>query len=124
MKHLYRKNYGFTLIELLVTMTIIGVLASVAIPQYTSYKQRAFDSLALSDLRNVALAEEAYFTDEDRYLSCEDATCLELPGLVALSRGVRVTISISDENFNGTAHHERGTSRVYHWSSAEGGLIP
>jgi len=35
-----RKNHGFTLIELLVTVTVIGILAAIAVPAYTKMLER------------------------------------------------------------------------------------
>jgi prepilin-type N-terminal cleavage/methylation domain-containing protein len=58
---------GFTLIELLVVVVIIGVLAAIAIPRFGSSKSKAYLTSMKSDLRNLASAEEAFFSDSARY---------------------------------------------------------
>jgi prepilin-type N-terminal cleavage/methylation domain-containing protein len=60
---------GFTLIELLIVVVIIGILAAVAIPQFSSTKEKAFDAAAKSDLRNLMSAQEAYLYDFGTYAS-------------------------------------------------------
>ncbi len=58
---------GFTLIELLIAVVIVGILAAVAVPQFTSTKERAFDAAAKSDIRNLMAAQEAYFFAKQAY---------------------------------------------------------
>ena len=114
---------GFTLIELLIVMAVVGALLAIAIPQYSSYRKRAFDTRAQVDLRNVALAEEAYFLDYESYLDCANLTCTNLPGIRTLSNGVSLAVTATATGFIGTAKHPKGTGRVFTWDTDRGGLV-
>ena len=58
---------GFTLIELLIVVVIIGILASIAIPKFSSTKERAYVAKMKGDLRNFATAQESYLGDNQVY---------------------------------------------------------
>lgn len=64
---LNKNKQAFTLIELLVTVTIIGILSSVAIYGLTSVRQKAQDTSHLSNLRDLQLALEAYRSVNGKY---------------------------------------------------------
>jgi len=58
---------GFTLIELLIVVAIIGILAAVAIPQFSQYRGKAYNSAAQSDLRNLKTTMESHHYDYQSY---------------------------------------------------------
>ena len=64
-----RSNKGFTLIELLIVVAIIGILAAIAIPQFSSYRAKAYNSAANADLKNLKTGMEAYMADQQAYPS-------------------------------------------------------
>jgi prepilin-type N-terminal cleavage/methylation domain-containing protein len=62
-----KNQKGFTLIELLVVVAIIGILAAIAIPQFSAYRAQSFCSSVEADVKNTVTAEEAYFATYQAY---------------------------------------------------------
>ncbi|MBV5338614.1 MAG: prepilin-type N-terminal cleavage/methylation domain-containing protein [Deltaproteobacteria bacterium] len=62
-----RSKKGFTLIELLIVVAIIGILAAIAIPQFSAYRAKAYNSSANSDLKNMKTGMEAFMADNQVY---------------------------------------------------------
>jgi type IV pilus assembly protein PilE len=61
------KSKGFNLIELMVTVAIIGILASIAIPSYRQYIERAKASDALNVLAATGISMDQKLQDTGSY---------------------------------------------------------
>ena len=71
--HEKKNQKGFTLIELLVVIAIIGVLATIVLVSLNTARSKARDSRRVSDLRQLALALEMYYDDNDAYIDSSGA---------------------------------------------------
>ena len=65
-RKLHRQN-GFTLIEVMIVVAIIGILASIAIPQFQNFSIRSRRSEANELLRAVLTAQDAYLAIYNHY---------------------------------------------------------
>ena len=66
---LNQKKYcdGLTLVELMIAVAIVGMLASIAIPAYEDYKERARVYQAVSDIGAMSALIEASYQDNRYY---------------------------------------------------------
>ena len=92
---------GFTLIELMIVIAIIGILAAIAIPQFNSYRKKSYNASAMSDLRNAATAEEAYFVDAQTY-GADSALSINT------GQNVHLSASGDTDSYTITAYHSSG----------------
>jgi general secretion pathway protein G len=61
-----RAEAGFTLIELMIVMTIIGILAAIAIPSYVNAVKHAREAVLREDLHTLRTAIDSYTEDKEK----------------------------------------------------------
>lgn len=94
------KKNGFSLIELVVAMGIVGILAAIAIPAYTSYTKTANRTDAVRTMTYDAQALERCYSQSFTYLGCASAAA----GSLASAQGYyTVTIAPTANSFTITA---------------------
>jgi general secretion pathway protein G len=57
---------GFTLVELMIVMTIIGLLAAIAIPSYIQSVKKAKEAVLREDLHTMRTAIDSYTVDKEK----------------------------------------------------------
>ena len=68
----FARNSGFTLVELLVVMVILGLLASLVLPNFFGQAASARKKTALVQMRTLGTALDAYALDTGRYPSSSE----------------------------------------------------
>ena len=96
-----RNQKGFTLIELLIVIAIIGILAAIAIPQFSAYKRRAYDSDSKANLHNLFLACKAYWGDFTGADDCDEGDMLGTT--FGFQQSTYITVTITDGTEDGYA---------------------
>jgi type IV pilus assembly protein PilA len=62
-----RSSRGFTLIELMIVVAIIGILAAIAIPNFTRFQSKSKQSEAKTNLKALYTAAKSYLAEKDTF---------------------------------------------------------
>ena len=65
---------GFTLIELMIVVAIVGVLASIALPEYGRYVSRTYAAGTVAETASLRLAVVVCMADTGRIAGCDGGT--------------------------------------------------
>jgi type IV pilus assembly protein PilA len=113
-----RSTSGSTLTELLIVVCVIGLLAALAIPQFSNQRAKGVDSQMKSDLKNAATAMESYFAHRQEYPT-------SLSGISVFgfkqTTGVTLTINVtSPSSFTLGASKPGGSQASFTYDSTTG----
>jgi type IV pilus assembly protein PilA len=67
---MYRRSTGFTLVELMIVVSVIGILAALAIPNFIRFQARSKQAEPKANLRAAFTAERAYYSEHSYFSSC------------------------------------------------------
>jgi len=113
MKALWDKNRqeGFTLIELMIVIALIGILAAIAIPQYSNYRNRAYNAKAVSELKSFHKTCMVYFIDAPTAPAC---TTAEVAATFVPASDVTIAMVNSTlNNWSATAKYNEPNTQLY-----------
>ena len=114
-------NKCFTLIELLVVVLIIGILAAIALPQYTKAVERSRMSEAVQTLGDLATAQSIYYMQHNRFatgFTGENSIASGDMTIADPSANGRWTYTVTGGTDNGTMTAQR-TGGMYNGGSLQ-----
>ena len=114
-----KKNHGFTLVELLIVVLMIAVLSATVIKQYNKYKIKALDTRSLASLRQLIVAQENYYIDNETFAASTTA----IPNWVDDQR-ITIQITRSDnDSWAGYSYHSGGVYKHCFNANTKSGIV-
>ena len=133
-----KQQQGFSLMELMIAVVIVGILAAIAIPNYSDYVTRSRIPEATAELSNLRVRMEQFFQDNRSYptagcAATADATHIAVPTgdsfnftcattattftVTAAGKGTMAGFTYTIDNFNGKTSAFTGTGSSAGWTA-------
>ncbi len=112
-----RRDAGFTLLELLIVMTIIGLLAAIAVPAYVSNVRSAKEAVLREDLHTIRTAIDSYTVDKQKGPQSLDdlvqAGYLRTMPMDPMTHRADTWVTVQDTNLNSVDQTDPGIGDVH-----------
>jgi len=113
----HNKGNGFTLIELMIVVTIIGILAAMAIPRFMRASVKAKQTEAKGILKQIYVMERAYRQEKECYYPSDGSSITVQPGEnipplcveIMIPAYYSYTVTGTATSFSATAGSKRAT---------------
>lgn len=121
---------GFTLVEIMIVVSIISLLAAIAIPNLLRARITANDSAAQATLKTISTALETYAcANVGNYPAGETALTNVTPPYIASTYNTRVVggytyaVSLGSGGYTVNAACDKTKTGVNNWRISTGGLL-
>lgn len=108
-----RQSSGYTLMELLVTLTLVAIIAAIAIPQYQGYIEGSHDSNAQNGLRTIYVQQQEHMSDNNIYYANSNGTCNSDQTNNIHTNLFNGDVILDNSNFNFCIHYQGSADNTF-----------